>query len=164
LVTTGTTTASRTDRHELVGALDQAMLLLVRRANLPRSHELLARRSGVNLERGAIIVLARLDEFGGIRPSELARLLGVEPSTATRHVQELQRRGLVEKHADPSDGRSCVVELTDEGRSTLRRFRQARFELFDEIVADWDEASVAALTDGLVRFVEGMARTTDGPR
>jgi DNA-binding MarR family transcriptional regulator len=79
-------------------------------------------------------------------------------------VQELQRRGLVDKHADPSDGRSCVVEMTDEGRSTLRRFRQARFELFDEIVADWDEATVAALTDGLVRFVEGMARTTDGPR
>jgi DNA-binding MarR family transcriptional regulator len=160
------TTAALGDetRHQLVTSLDHAMLLLVRRANLPRTHELFARRAGVSLERGAIVVLARLDEFGPIRPSELARILGVEPSTATRHVQDLQRRRLVDKHPDPSDGRSCVVEMTAEGRETLRRFRHARFDLFDEIVADWDADAVAALASGLGRFVEDLARLTDDPR
>jgi DNA-binding MarR family transcriptional regulator len=140
------------------------MMLFVRRANLPRTHELFARRAGVALERGAIVVLARLDEFGPIRPSELARILGVEPSTATRHVQDLQRRRLVDKHPDPSDGRSCVVEMTDEGCDTLRRFRKARFDLFEEIVADWDDEAVAGLADGLARFVDELARLTDEPR
>jgi DNA-binding MarR family transcriptional regulator len=158
-----TTTAAAT-RADLVTAVDRAMMLLVRRSNLPRSHEFFARRAGVALERGAIIVLARLDEFGPIRPSELARLLGVEPSTATRHVQDLHRRHLVDKKPDPTDGRSCVVELTDDGRSTLGRYREARFELFEEIFAGWDLDALASLATGLSRFVEDLARLTDAPR
>ena len=162
--TTTTAALEAESRRHLVSAVDQAMLLLIRRANLPRTHELFARRAGVSLERGAIVVLARLDEFGPIRPSELARILGVEPSTATRHVQDLHRRRLVDKHPDPSDGRSCVVEMTAEGRETLRRFRQARFDLFEEILADWDADAVAALARGLARFVDDLARLTDEPR
>jgi DNA-binding MarR family transcriptional regulator len=158
------TTTSAQTRADLVTAVDHAMLLLVRRSNLPRTHEFFARRAGVALERGAIIVLARLDEFGPVRPSELARLLGVEPSTATRHVQELHRRHLVDKRPDPTDGRSCVVEMTDEGRATLGRYRSARFELFEEIFAGWDIDGLASLATGLTRFVDDLARLTDEPR
>ncbi len=140
------------------------MLLFVRRSSLPRTHELFARRSGVSLERGALIVLARLDEFGPIRPSELARILSVEPSTATRHIQDLERRGLVDKHPDPSDGRSCVVDLTIEGRSALGRYRAARRELFEEILGDWDVDQLAALATGLDRFNNELARVTEEQR
>jgi DNA-binding MarR family transcriptional regulator len=158
-------TSAATEAHtELVASIEHALLLVVRRANLPRTHELFARKAGVNLERGALVVLARLDEFGSIRPSELARILGVEPSTATRHVQDLQRRQLVAKHPDPSDGRSCVVELTAEGRTTLGRYRAARLALFEEMFAGWDRAEMAGLADGLERFVDDLVRLTDTAR
>jgi DNA-binding MarR family transcriptional regulator len=49
--------------------------------------------------------------------AELARLLGLDKSSATGLVDRAQRRGLVERVADPSDGRAWRVVLTTAGRA-----------------------------------------------
>lgn len=150
-------------KTDAVGEIDRILMLLVRRATLPRTHELVARAAGVNLERGALVVLARLDELGPIRPSELARILGVEPSTVTRHVQELCRRALVAKHPDPTDGRSCVVELNSDGRRALNRFRSSRRQALAEVLASWDGAEVNQLARSLDRLLTDLAGLTETP-
>jgi DNA-binding MarR family transcriptional regulator len=147
-----------------VGAIERSLLLLVRRMKLPRTHEVFAGRAGVNVEPGALIVLARLDELGPVRPSELARLLGVEPSTATRHVQDLDRRVLVTKQPDPTDGRSCVVELTDEGRRALNQFRAARRRMLEDLLASWDPDELDQLARGLEHLVDDLTRLTEPTR
>jgi DNA-binding MarR family transcriptional regulator len=146
---------------ELVSQIDAALIHLVRRASLPRTHDTFARASGVSIERGALIVLARLCDHGPIRPSELARLLSVEPSTVTRHVQDLGRRSLVAKHPDPTDGRSCVVELTPEGRRTLDRYRTARRRLLGDLLSDWAPDDLAHLATNLNRLVSDLARLSE---
>jgi DNA-binding MarR family transcriptional regulator len=49
--------------------------------------------------------------------AELARLLGLDKSSATGLVDRAQRRGLVERVANPRDGRGWRVVLTTAGRA-----------------------------------------------
>jgi DNA-binding MarR family transcriptional regulator len=150
-------------RTDAMAEIDRAFLLLGRQATLPRTHELYARRAGIDLDRGAVLVLARLDDEGAIRPSDLARLIGVEPSTITRQVQDLARRALVTKQPDPSDGRSCVVQLTEAGHETLLRYRAARRQVLEQALASWDPDDLASFADGLDRFVTGFLGLADQP-
>lgn len=57
----------------------------------------------------------------GLRINELARRLAVRPPTITQMVAELERRGFVERVADPDDRRSVRVLVTQQGRDLAAR-------------------------------------------
>ena len=61
-----------------------------------------------------------------IRMGELAATLGVVPRSATGLVDALQEAGLVERTVDPSNRRSVLVTLTEQGRDRQRAMSQAR--------------------------------------
>lgn len=48
---------------------------------------------------------------------EVAEILHLHPSTLTGILKRLQRRGLVERRADPRDGRRALLVLTARGRA-----------------------------------------------
>jgi MarR family transcriptional regulator, transcriptional regulator for hemolysin len=54
---------------------------------------------------------------------ELARSLGIEGPTLTRHLDGMERAGLVQRRRDPNDRRAVLVELTDAGISLHNRLR-----------------------------------------
>lgn len=54
------------------------------------------------------------------RVQELAGDAGVTPSTATRILDALERRGIVERARSPQDRRAVAVSLTDLGQQMLR--------------------------------------------
>jgi DNA-binding MarR family transcriptional regulator len=83
-------------------------------------------------------VLACLADGDGAMITELARLALMEQSRMTRIVDQMQRRGLVARAADPADGRRVRVHLTPQGRA-----------LADSLVADarTHEAQVLAGLD-----------------
>ena len=47
--------------------------------------------------------------------------MGIEGPTLTRHVDALERQGLVRRRQDPDDRRAVVVELTDAGHAAHAR-------------------------------------------
>ena len=53
--------------------------------------------------------------------SELASRLVLSPSGVTRAVDQLERRGLVERSVFEGDNRGSLATLTEEGRALLRR-------------------------------------------
>jgi DNA-binding MarR family transcriptional regulator len=71
-------------------------------------------------------VLGRLDREGPQSTSKLAAAERVRPQSMGQTVAELEAQGLVERHADPSDGRSSLIELTVAGRVELREDRGRR--------------------------------------
>lgn len=68
-------------------------------------------------------VLNRLRRSGthGVRMSELASRLVLSPSGVTRAVDQLERRGLVQRSVFEGDRRGSLATLTEEGRALLRR-------------------------------------------
>ena len=56
---------------------------------------------------------------------QLARSLGIEGPTLTRHLDGLEQAGLVTRSRDPSDRRAVRVELTDAGNAKHAELLQA---------------------------------------
>ena len=61
-------------------------------------------------------ILVPLFEEDGLRMGELARRSRLSKQTMTTMVRLLERDGLVERRADPSDGRASLVFLTARAR------------------------------------------------
>lgn len=94
----------------------------------------------------------------GLSPGELAALLGVDPSAATRLTDALVQRGLVRRESDPADRRVVHLFLTPAGRAFWSRVEEAMLErsrdLLGRLPAGRREAVVTALAD-LVEALEG---------
>jgi DNA-binding MarR family transcriptional regulator len=71
----------------------------------------------------ALVLLA---SRGPQRMIDLAALLGVNSSTATRHCDRLQRRGLIQRDPAPDDRRAVRISLTEAGRRLVRQITDAR--------------------------------------
>jgi DNA-binding MarR family transcriptional regulator len=102
----------------------------------------------LSLSQGA--VLGRLDRQGTMSIGDLARAERVRPQSMTQTVADLQDDGLIERRADPSDGRRTLVALTGQGRQVLeidRRQREGR--LAHSIAEDLSVAEQRLLSEAL---------------
>lgn len=72
------------------------------------------RRFGISLQMWR--VLAAVNDRGPLRMGELAEATSIEASTLTRLVQQMEKRGVVERVRRDSDQRAVRVVQTEEGR------------------------------------------------
>ncbi len=110
------------------------------------------RAAGVTLDRSAYWLLRVVGECGRVRLSEVALHDGLDISTVSRQVRELQHAGLVRREGDPSDLRAVLVSLTEDGQHTLARLQQVRLDLFDAILASWPAEDKREFARLLERF------------
>ena len=75
-----------------------------------------------------------MPEDSGIRVSEISNLLQLAPPTITQQIQELETRGLVEKHSDPDDRRAVLVRLTAKGDQAVQAAWEAMLDSFNGLV------------------------------
>ncbi|NUT47122.1 MAG: winged helix-turn-helix transcriptional regulator [Saccharothrix sp.] len=120
-----------------------------------------------HLPPGLIGTLTLIDRAGanptGCHAKELAAHAGLDPSTVSRAVAALVAHGLVERRADPDDGRASILVVTERGHAELATARDWYDELFRRALADWSPEEVEALTTALGRLttdVEGALGST----
>src|SRR5436309_368876 len=70
-------------------------------------------------------LLAHLRVLDGISVGALAEKLVMDPTTLTRNLRPLERRGLVKLKPDPEDRRARSLHLSEAGRELLRAARPA---------------------------------------
>ncbi len=136
--------------------VDEALLTLGRPSHLRRIGERVRAGAGLPLDRAAYPVLRGIAECGPVRLSDLASRLGVEISTASRQVKELEQAGLVERTGDPKDGRVTMLALAPAGREALRKLRESWRRTLVEILDSWPENEREALADLLARLAADM--------
>jgi len=78
-------------------------------------------REGASLPIWLILTALRGEQWR--TQLELARSLGIESPTLTRHLDGLERAGLVERRRDPNDRRAVQVEITAAGVQLHNRLR-----------------------------------------
>ncbi|SRR5271166_3407642 len=71
-------------------------------------------------------VLGRLDREGPSSVSELAIAERIRPQSMAQTVGDLEREGLLARRPDPDDRRRALVELTEQGRTTIQLDRRQR--------------------------------------
>jgi DNA-binding MarR family transcriptional regulator len=107
-----------------------------------------------NADVGTVSVLSILAKCGPMRASDLARELLLDLSTVSRHAQSLERSGLIEKVADPTDRRAMTLHLTGDGKGHIEEVWERRLELMREGLAHWDPDDLRTLSRLLARYAE----------
>lgn len=97
------------------------------------------------LEETAFAILAHLVERPQ-RISTLADELQSDISSISRQTSSLVRLGLIQRLADPTDGRVCVLAPTGAGRQVFDHARDARNRWLAGTVRDWNPNDVKQLT------------------
>ena len=95
------------------------------------------------------------------RLSLLADCIHSDVSTVSRQVTMLVSHGLLEKVADPQDGRACMVSISAEGTELVERLKAGRGEWFRQMLHDWEPAEAEAFHDHLERFATSFEASTD---
>ena len=94
---------------------------------------------------------------------ELARSLGIEGPTLTRHLDGMERAGLVERRRDPNDRRAVQVEITDAGAALHNRLR-AHVIAFDErLRAGLTQDELEQLRAVLAKLQHNVGREEEQP-
>lgn len=70
---------------------------------------------GVHPTQAQFLVELRRTHPRGARLTELADRLGLTRPTASESISALERKGMVKRQPDPSDGRARVIVLTEAG-------------------------------------------------
>jgi len=71
----------------------------------------------LGVHTGQEMILLQLWIEEGIPQSQLAASMEVEPPTATKMLQRMERAGLIERRPDPTDARISRVYLSERGRA-----------------------------------------------
>jgi MarR family transcriptional regulator for hemolysin len=105
------------------------------------------------MTRAQWAVLFRLDRSEGLKQSELAELLDLQPITLTRLLDRLSDNGLIERRADPNDRRANRLFLTPAARPLLERLTVLGEDMMGTVLAGLDaKTSERMLRDlGLVK-------------
>lgn len=95
------------------------------------------------------------------RVSLLAECVHSDVSTVSRQVTMLVSHGLLDKVADPQDGRAFMVSLSAEGTELVERLKAGRGEWFRQMLHDWEPADAEAFNDHLERFATCFEASKD---
>jgi DNA-binding MarR family transcriptional regulator len=94
-------------------------------------------------------LLSCLADNPGARPSQLARLLRLAPSSVATLVQALSRAGLVSRTGGQRDRRTASLLLTAEGTATVARWQELNERVLQAAIASLGPASRDALDAAL---------------
>ena len=105
------------------------------------------RAKELNMTRAQWAVLVRLQRFQGVKQSELAEMLDLQPITLARLIDKLCDLGLVERRDDAKDRRANRLFLLEKATPTLERLGALGEELMGRALAGLDAAAIAQMTE-----------------
>jgi DNA-binding MarR family transcriptional regulator len=127
------------------------------------ARRLKARLPESQLEPGMMFVLHQVQANGSLRVSELASCMGLDASTASRHVRNLEDGGYLARTNDPGDRRASRVRVTPKGRGALTRAMRARAAVVDRAIAGWPDDDRTTLATLMTRLAESLDRLHTDP-
>jgi MarR family transcriptional regulator, transcriptional regulator for hemolysin len=94
------------------------------------------------ITRAQWVVLVRLDRSEGLKQSELAEMLELQPISLTRLLDKLCDSGLIERRPDPIDRRAKRLFLTQAARPLLEKLGDLGEELMATALAGVEREKV----------------------
>jgi MarR family transcriptional regulator for hemolysin len=113
-----------------------------------------ARQFGMTRAQWA--VLARLETNEGLKQTELAEILDLQPITLTRLVDRLCASALIERRADPDDRRVKRLYLTPAARPLMDRLAELSHDMMGTVLGGFDLQTIERMIGELSRAKENL--------
>lgn len=91
---------------------------------------------------------------GGIGVTELSNILMIAAPTASRMIDGLCSKGLLEKEKDPGDQRVTLIHATEKGELLMKKLAEMQIHVMEEVFEGIDDA-------GLEESIEHLAEIAD---
>lgn len=106
------------------------------------------------LSKNQPMVIKIIGIEGEIMPSTLGKYTGMDKSSLTRMVDDLEKKGIVFRKTDPEDRRKVLVSLTEKGLDCYNRLSQITTEMAEEILQFVDDNDVENFMHSLETMVK----------
>ena len=103
-------------------------------------------------------VLSRLEKDGPATSADLARAEGVKPQSMSTALALLEKMGLVERKAHPTDGRQINIKLTTKGIALRKNTKEATHGWLSQAIAKLDRQEQTTLFKA-GQLIKRMAET-----
>ena len=111
--------------------------------------------AGDELSPSMTAALATIENHGPLTPSALAELERIKRPTATRVLRRLEEDGLIERVADPDDGRCSLLYVSRSGGAMLKKLRSRKNAYLARRLRDLPPEDLAAL-ERAAEVLEGL--------
>ncbi|HYE44988.1 MAG TPA: MarR family winged helix-turn-helix transcriptional regulator [Caulobacter sp.] len=119
-----------------------------------------AGKGGVTAAQAGVLFYLGRDD--GALIGEVAEALDAAPSAMTGLIDRMERAGLVERRADPTDGRAQRIYMTDAGRAAREAAKAGLSTVNARLTEGFSEAEVETIARWLsslqTRFPQGAPR------
>ncbi|PAV13963.1 MarR family transcriptional regulator [Methanosarcina spelaei] len=105
-----------------------------------------------NLSKNQPVVIKIIGMEGEIMPSTIGKYTGMDKSSLTRMVDDLEKKGFVFRKTDPEDRRKVLVSLTEKGLECYNYSNQVVDELL-KLVDDKDIEDYVQSLETMVRIL-----------
>jgi MarR family transcriptional regulator for hemolysin len=99
-----------------------------------------ARQFGISRAQWAVLV--RIDRNEGLKQTELADILDLQPISLTRLLDRLAENGLIERRADPNDRRANRLYLTPAAKPLLDQLADLGADMMETVLGGISTASI----------------------
>jgi len=115
-----------------------------------------ARQFGISRAQWAVLI--RIERSEGLKQSELAELLDLQPISLTRLLDRLADNGLIERRADPNDRRANRLYLKPAAKPLLGRLTELGADLMETVLEGLDAKSVDRMLSELGMLKDNLRR------
>jgi MarR family transcriptional regulator for hemolysin len=113
-----------------------------------------ARQFGISRAQWAVLI--RIDRTEGLKQSELAEMLDLQPISLTRLLDRLADNGLIERRADPNDRRANRLYLKPAAKPLLEQLAALGTDMMGTVLKGLDEATIERMLKELGRVKSNL--------
>jgi MarR family transcriptional regulator for hemolysin len=115
-----------------------------------------ARQFGISRAQWAVLI--RIERSEGLKQSELAELLDLQPISLTRLLDRLADNGLIERRADPNDRRANRLYLKPAAKPLLGRLSELGADMMETVLEGLDAKSIDRMLKELGTLKDNLRR------
>ncbi len=108
-------------------------------------------------------VLLHLSRNEGISQVALSAILEIQPITLLRQIDRLEKAGLLERRAHPSDRRAQQLFLTPRSQPLLNKIFDRGAQMQDHVMAGLDQSERDQLIAALTRVKANLSQIAAAP-
>jgi DNA-binding MarR family transcriptional regulator len=114
------------------------------------------RCTGISQSR--LEILHELLEAEEITQRELQKKVNIDHAAITRHIKQLEEKGMVVRRKNPEDQRFTYVRLTDEGKMKIASYCEEKQTFISNVLNGFSQDERSTLLNMLTRIQENVEK------
>jgi len=102
-------------------------------------------------------LLHQLYETDEINQSTLQKAVNIDSAAITRHLKQLEVKGMVTRRRNPNDNRVIFVRLTEEGRKQIVGYKKEQINFVNQMLHDFKTEELESLSDMIKRMQNNIS-------